>query len=136
LNLVIDASVAVEYLLRTPLGQVIAPTVEGAELYAPELIDVEVMSALRRLVLANRLDLPRAALTLDLLRDWPLTRLPHASLIPFAWTYRNCLSAYDAFYVAAARALEAELVTADGALARAPALDVVIHNIRGRAGGV
>ncbi len=130
MNLVIDASVAVEYLLKTPLGQAVAPTLEQAELYAPQLLDVEVMSALRRLVAAGRLDPLRAAQTIDLLGSWPVTRLGHGTLLASAWMIRHKVSAYDAFYVAAARALKANLVTADGPLARAPALDVVVHNIR------
>ena len=34
---VVDASVAVEYLLRTNLGLTIAETLEGVQLMAPEL---------------------------------------------------------------------------------------------------
>jgi predicted nucleic acid-binding protein len=42
---VVDASVAVEYLLRTPLGLRAATLLDGAMLMAPELLDVEVVSA-------------------------------------------------------------------------------------------
>ncbi len=40
------------------------------------------------------------------------------------------MSAHDALYVAAARLRGAALVTADGPLARAPGLGVVVHNMR------
>ena len=59
---VIDASAAVEYLLRTPLGLKLADAIEGAFLLAPELLDVEVLSVLRRAVLRQQLQERRAAL--------------------------------------------------------------------------
>jgi len=43
---------------------------------------------------------------------------------------RGILGAYDAFYVAAAHVYDASLLTADGPLARAPALGIVVQNIR------
>jgi predicted nucleic acid-binding protein len=52
---VIDASVAAEYLLRTGLGLRITDLIEGAFLIAPELLDVEVLSMLRRAVLHKSL---------------------------------------------------------------------------------
>ena len=44
---VIDASVAVEYLLKTPVGLAMADIIDNASLVAPELIDAEVLSTLR-----------------------------------------------------------------------------------------
>ena len=52
---VVDASVAVEYLLRTPLGLSVADMIEGASLAAPELMDAEVLSVLWRAVLKGHL---------------------------------------------------------------------------------
>jgi len=43
---------------------------------------------------------------------------------------RANLSIYDGIYVAAARALDATLVTADGPLSRAPGLGVPVYNLR------
>jgi predicted nucleic acid-binding protein len=40
------------------------------------------------------------------------------------------LTANDALYVAAGRKRGADLVTADGPLSRAPALGIVVHNVR------
>ena len=45
---VVDASVAVEYLPRTPLGLTVANMIEGSSLVAPEMLDAEVLSVLRR----------------------------------------------------------------------------------------
>jgi predicted nucleic acid-binding protein len=47
-----------------------------------------------------------------------------------AWQLRSNVSAYDALYVAAARLSNAPLLTADGPLARAPRLGIVVENVR------
>jgi predicted nucleic acid-binding protein len=99
-------------------------------LFAPELLDVEVLSMLRRAVLTGRLDGRRAVAALEDLVDWPVERIPHRTLVATAWGLRTNLSAYDAFYVAAAQQSGATLMTADGPMARAPKLGVAVHNIR------
>ena len=127
---VIDASAAAEYLLRTPLGLKLAQVIEGESLLAPELLDAEVLSVLRRAVLRRQLTEQRALLAIEDLMDWAIDRIPHAALVWSAWQYRNNVSAYDAFYVAAARLSDASLLTADGPLARAPSLGIAVENIR------
>jgi predicted nucleic acid-binding protein len=127
---VIDASAAAEYLLRTPLGLKLADLIEGAFLLAPELLDVEVLSVLRRAVLRQQLAEQRAWLALTDLLDWPIDRIAHTVLVREAWQHRHNVSAYDTFYVAAARLYDAFLLTADGPLARTPALGIIVQNIR------
>ena len=111
---VIDASVAVEYLLKTPIGLALADLVERAPLFAPELIDAEVLSVLRGAVLGGRIEEGRAVAALDDLSVWPLDRIPNRTLARLAWWHLHNVSAYDAFYVAAARVHDATLLTADG----------------------
>lgn len=127
---VIDASAAAEYLLRTPLGLKLADLIVGVFLIAPELIDVEVLSVMRRAVLRHNLEERRAWFALEDLRDWPIDRISHTALVREAWSHRHNVSAYDAFYVAAARIYDAPLLTADGPLSRSPALGIVVQNIR------
>lgn len=127
---VVDASAAAEYLLRTSLGLKVANIIEGSYLLAPELLDVEVLAVLRRAVLRRQLNEQRALRAIEDLLDWPIDRIPHRSLVWAAWQHRNNVSAYDAFYVAAARLSEATLITADGPLARAPSLRIVVENVR------
>jgi predicted nucleic acid-binding protein len=127
---VIDASAATEYLLRTPLGLKLADVIVDAALLAPELLDVEVLSVLRRAVLQRQLTEQRALLAIEDLMDWSIDRIPHKPLLWAAWQHRNNLSAYDAFYVAAARIADAVLLTADGPLSRAPSLGIRVENIR------
>ncbi len=127
---VLDASVAVEYLLRTPLGLALAGTISNAGLAAPDLIDAEVLSVLRRAVLRGRLSQERAIMAVDDLTRWPLERIPSRALTHLAWRHRESVSAYDALYVAAADAHDAPLLTTDGRLARAPGLGIAVQHFR------
>jgi predicted nucleic acid-binding protein len=130
IRFVIDASVAAEYLLRTPLGQKLDGLIEEANLLAPELLDAEVLSVLRRALLQKRLEERRARLALEDLSAWPIDRIPHSALLREAWQHRHNVSAYDSLYVAVARLYEAPLLTADGPLSRAPGLGIVVQNLR------
>lgn len=127
---VVDASAAVEYLLRTPLGLSLAETIDDARLAAPDLIDAEVVSGLRRAVHAGHLSDERAVMAIDALTQWPVRRIASRALAPAAWRHHRNVTAYDALYVAAASALGAPLLTADGRLARAPGLGITIQHIR------
>ena len=127
---VVDASAAVEYLLRTSLGLHIATIIADTTLLAPALLDVEVLSVLRRGFLRNALTEQRAALALEDLRAWQIDRLPHTELMRAAWQHRHNVSAYDACYLAAARLADAPLLTADGPLSRAPLPGIIVQNVR------
>ncbi len=129
-RLAVDASVAVEYLLRTPLGLTVANTLDSASLVAPELMDAEVLSVLRRAVLNGVLEEARAEMAVEDLAHWPVDRISHRSLAALAWRYHRNVSAYDAFYVAVAREHGIPLMTADGRLSRAPGLGVVVQHVR------
>ena len=104
--------------------------IESASLVAPEMLDAEVLSVLRRAVLNRHLEEARAQMVIaDLLR-WPVDRISHRFLAPLAWQYHRNVSAYDAFYVAAVRAEGVPLMTADGRLSRASGLGVMVHHVR------
>jgi predicted nucleic acid-binding protein len=130
IRFVIDASAAVEYLLRTPLGQKLDDLIEEAFLLAPALLDAEVMAVLRRALLQERIEEHRARVALKDLGAWPVDRIPHTALLEEAWKHRHNVSAYDAFYVAVAKLYEAPLLTADGPLSRAPGLGITVQNLR------
>ena len=127
---VVDASVAVEYLLPTPFGASLANLIESSDLIAPEMLDAEVVSVLRRWVLHGRIGLPEAETALDRLLAWPINRVPHRELLHLAWRYRHNVTAYDALYVALASIRGVPLLTADGRLSRATGLDIVVQNVR------
>lgn len=88
--------------------------------HAPELVDLEVVSVLRRLLRLGTIDQRRAAQAVEDLERHPLRRYSHEALLGRVWGLRDNLSPYDAAYVALAEVLEATLVTADAGLAGAP----------------
>jgi predicted nucleic acid-binding protein len=92
------------------------------ELHAPHLVDLEVLSVLRRQAGAELLDARRAGLALQDLLSLPVTRYPHLPFAPRVWELRTNLTPYDAAYVALAESLGCVLVTADARLARAPGI--------------
>ena len=120
--IVLDASAAIELLLRTPAGIKIDRRIFSPPepLHAPHLLDVEVAQVLRRHVREKTLSEQRAREALEDLDDLPLTRYPHDFLIPRVWELRAALTAYDAVYVALAELLGAALVTCDRRIAAAP----------------
>ncbi|HTL26023.1 MAG TPA: type II toxin-antitoxin system VapC family toxin [Burkholderiales bacterium] len=120
--IVLDASVALEVLLRLPAGVALEERLfRGDEsLHAPHLLDVEVAQVLRRYALAGEVDAERCRAALDDLADLSLTRYPHDFLMKRVWDLRDNLSAYDAVYVALAEALNAPLLTRDRRLAKSP----------------
>ena len=128
--LVIDASVAVEYLLRTDLGQLVAGRIEREDLLAPEFLDAEVLAVFRRAWLAKKLTPTRSTAALEDLVAWQVRRVPHVALVREAWNYRQNVSAYDALYLATGYLFDAPVLTADGPLSRAPRSGVVVENVR------
>lgn len=127
---IVDASVAVEYLLRTPEGRRVEDIIRDRQLAAPEMLDAEILSILRRHVASEKLPTERAETALRDAAVAPIRRVPHRDLLVTAWRYRHNVSAYDALYVAAAQLLDAPLLTADGRLTRAPNLGIAIHHIQ------
>ena len=120
--IVLDASAAIEWLLRTQTGikidkRIFSPQVP---LHAPHLLDVEVAQVLRRYVRDKAITARRGQEALEDLGDLPLNRYPHDFLIPRVWELRATLTAYDAIYVALAELLDAPLLTCDGRIASAP----------------
>jgi predicted nucleic acid-binding protein len=94
---------------------------------APALIDLEVVSMVRKWRALGRLDGSRSERAIASLASNPLVRYPHIPLLPRIWELRHNLTPYDAAYVALAEALGANLVTADARLANAPGLRCTIE---------
>ncbi|MDE0605605.1 MAG: type II toxin-antitoxin system VapC family toxin [Acidimicrobiaceae bacterium] len=105
-----------------PAGDAARQRLSGELLLAPELLDVEVVSAWRRHEAAGLLDARRASLARSDLRDLPVQRVTHRLLMERCWELRANVTVYDAVYVALAELLDAPLVTADRKLANAPNL--------------
>ncbi|CAA9255097.1 MAG: Toxin 1, PIN domain [uncultured Acidimicrobiales bacterium] len=119
--IVVDASALAPALADDgPDGDSARARLRGQSLAAPELIDLETTSVIRRQLLSGHLDARRAELAVGDLTDLPLRRAPHRPLLHRCWELRQNLTAYDAAYVALAELLELVLVTADARLAAAP----------------
>jgi predicted nucleic acid-binding protein len=126
--LVVDASVLVTALADDGRdGQRARTRLRGESLTAPDVIDLEVLSVLRRQRTLGALDERRAELALDDLEALPLVRAPHLPLIRRCWSHRDNLTPYDAAYVALAELMGSVLVTADERLANAPGISCVIE---------
>ncbi|NQY56580.1 MAG: type II toxin-antitoxin system VapC family toxin [Ilumatobacteraceae bacterium] len=119
--IVVDASVVATALADDgDDGDRVRARFRGERLAAPELIDLEVVSAWRRLHAGGALDDRRVRLALDDLRDLRVERVPHQRLLERCWELRHSLTIYDAAYVALAELLDATLLTGDNRLAAAP----------------
>lgn len=112
--IVVDATVVVTALADDgPDGDRARRRLRGERLAAPYLLDLEVLSAWRRLTAARELDERRAELAIADLRALRVERVQRAPLLARCWELRATLTAYDAAYVALAELLHAPLVTAD-----------------------
>ena len=122
--LVLDASAVAELLLgREPASQVAGEMAAHAfDLHAPHLLDVEILSVVRRLVASGTASSERGEQAVDDLLALPIERYPHDVLVRRAWDYRENFSAYDATYLALAEALApapVPVLTADARFAQA-----------------
>ncbi len=119
--IVVDASVLAPALADAgPDGRRCRSRLSGQQLAAPEIIDLEVCSVVRKLMLRGDLSKRRAASATHDLLAVPMDRASHRSLLPRIWELRGNLTPYDAAYVALAEALSVTLVTGDARLAAAP----------------
>jgi predicted nucleic acid-binding protein len=129
--IVVDASIVVVALADDgPDGDAARARLRGEDLSAPELLDLEVASVLRRQRAAGALDDRRAVLALDDLQAMPIRRAPHRHLLRRCWELRENITVYDAAYVALAELLQTILLTADQRLARAPGPHCTIETLQ------
>lgn len=129
--IVVDASIVVTALADDgPDGDRVRARLRGERLVAPHLIDIEVVSAWRRLAAAGDVDERRVALAMEDLRSIRLDRVPHVPLVGRCWELRQDLTVYDATYVALAEAMDVALLTADAKLAAAPGLRCAVELLR------
>lgn len=121
LNAVVDASAIVDLIK----GGAAAPALrrrlsgDGVLLYAPAVIDLEILHTMRRYVLARQMDAAEAQTALDSYAGIEILRFAHDTLFFRIWQLRDNLTAYDAAYVALAEGLKTSLITLDARLAKA-----------------
>ena len=126
--IVLDASVVVELLTNRDMSDDIRMELAGSDgsILVPHLIDVEAVSALRRLTRGQRIDGHRSAEFLAALAALPAERYAHAPLIERIWELRQNFTAYDATYIALAEATDSVLYTCDEKLRSGHRARVVI----------
>ena len=91
----------------------VALRVDNDQMLAPQLVDLEVVSVLRRLVLQRDFPPSLAAASVRHLAELDITRVAHAPLLERCWELRDNLTPYDAAYVALAEMVGAPLLTTD-----------------------
>lgn len=122
-------SAVVELVLGTRSGMEILKRISDPQLslHSPELVDIEVLSVLRRYELTDIIPPDRIAHAIANLSDLDLRRHPHGPLLPRIWSWRYNLTSYDATYVTLAEGLDAPLFTTDLRLAGSPRLPVRVE---------
>jgi predicted nucleic acid-binding protein len=130
--LVLKASAALAAFLGTGVNSTsIRVRIEapGESLHAPQLLDVEMLHALRGLVLRGDVSRARDEEVREDFASLRWSRYSHVAFLDRIWELKDNLTAYDATYVALAEALSAPLVTTDARLARAPGIraDVEVY---------
>ncbi len=120
--LVLDASAALAAFLGTGVNSAsIRVRIEtpGESLHAPHLLDVEMLHALRGLVLRGDVSRARSEEVREDFASLRWSRYSHVAFLDRIWELKDNLTAYDAAYVALAETLSAPLITTDARLARA-----------------
>lgn len=121
MTLVVDASVVVAALVDVEsAGAWAEEQLLSGNLAAPHLMPAEVANVLRRTSLSGEITADTASLAHADVGVLRMALFPYAPFAERAWELRNALTVYDAWYVALAEGLDAELVTLDARLARAP----------------
>lgn len=108
--IVIDSSAALAALLNA--GQA-REVLSGESVWAPEVIDVEVLNGLGRCVVEGLLGEGAAQAAVAVWRGLGVRRVSGVGLLGRVWGLRDVLDAGAASYVALAEALGCAVVTAD-----------------------
>jgi predicted nucleic acid-binding protein len=113
--IVLHASVVAELLTNGVLADSIRNELAGRNesFIVPHVIDVEVLSALRRLAAGQRIDSHRGGQFLAALAALPAERYSHTPLMGRIWELRRHFTPYDAAYIALAEATDSVLYTCD-----------------------
>lgn len=118
-RLVVDGSAVADAVLRADdVGDVVRSLLASSQCHAPHLIDAELGSVLRRVVLRGELRAEVAAERLtQALRLVDVRHELAGPLTDMAWRLRRDVAFYDALYVGLAIILDRPLLTSDAKLA-------------------
>lgn len=120
---VVDSSLVVTALIDDgPQGRWAEAVIAEGGLVAPHLLPVECANVLRRAEVRGDLSADVALLAHADLAALPVALHPYRPFARRVIELRAAITAYDAWYVALAEALDAPLATCDLRLSRAPGL--------------
>ena len=123
MTVVVDASVVVAALVDSEApGRWAEEVLVSDALAGPHLLLVESANVLRRAVAAGEISDDIATLAHGDLVDLRIDLVGYEPFAARVWELRGNLTAYDAWYVAVAEALDAPLATLDRRLAGTPGL--------------
>jgi predicted nucleic acid-binding protein len=118
-NAVVDASLIVRLLANRRQDDLLRQRLSGPRaVHAPQLVDAEVASGIRGLLLGGRVNRTRAGEMVEDFLGLRIVRHPMPPLLPRVIELRDNFTAYDALYVALAEALRLPVLTADAKFAR------------------
>jgi predicted nucleic acid-binding protein len=118
---VVDASALAALLFNEPAGESIAERIEGASLYAPPILEIELANICWK---KNRRDPGHAEARRAALLRYPMfaIKIVQTEMVPTVDLASDTgLTAYDAAYLLVAHIVGAELVTLDDRLAKTAA---------------
>lgn len=121
--MILDASVAVEVALGSPVGRRAIPLLVD-ELFVPELFYAEFHSVLHKLRLRKVVDAAQVREARAAVQRLALLALPVHHLEERLWKASQVIGAYDAHYVVLASEMKVPLVTCDARLAKTNPLGV------------
>jgi len=118
--LVVDASVAIKWIVPEPDSAAAVSLVDAHRLIAPQLIYAECANILWKLMRRGNLSVSQTMHATTLVDDFAVETVSMRELVPLAvdLSIRLDHAAYDCFYVALAVLQDCRLVTADEKLLR------------------
>lgn len=114
--IVVDASAMVQALVGRHADADLLDALAG-DISAPHLLDSEVLSVLRGLVLGGKLDAGKAVRARQDHFAFSISRHDTEPLAERIWELRHQFTSYDASYLALAEALQTPLLTCNAKLA-------------------
>lgn len=125
--IVLDASAAVELMLATPAGAVVARRLRGEIVHVPAHFDVEVVGAIRRAVARQLISDHEGLVAVADFLHLPVRRWPIKPCIRRAYQLRSTHTMADGIYVALAEGSAVPLITCDERLAQSHGHDAYIE---------
>ena len=127
--MIVDASVGVEIVRKTPLGQRAIQLLDD-NLHAPDIFLAEVFHVLKRMTALKQISARDANISAALVGQMPLTFLTVSNYQFQLWNAAAKVSSYDAHHVVLAKSLGQPIITLDQKLMRRKDLGVEFVVVR------